>query len=446
MSHPQVSSSRRFRASLLWMAILAAPAAAQAPAGYYASVDASSPATLRATLHAVIDDHQRYPYTSSATDTWDILEAAQVDPAVPGNILDVYQNDSHPAQGGGNSFYDREHTWPKSYGFPNDNSGNYPYTDCHLLYLCDPSMNSSRSNKPYRYCSPSCSEKPTVPNNGQGGGSGVYAGNSNWTSGSFTLGTWETWVGRRGDVARALLYADVRYEGGVHGTTGASEPDLILTDDEGLIDASNTGSNEPVAYMGMLSVLIQWHEEDPPDALDQFRNDVVYSYQGNRNPFVDHPEWVTCLFLGACEPVSYCTAGTSASGCQAGLAAVGTPSASAPSGFLLEATGVEGEKIGLFFFGANGRQANPWGTGSSFQCVKPPVMRGGMLPGAGTAGACDGVLGQDLNALWCPTCPAPQKNPGVAATVQAQLWYRDPLNTSNQTTSLSDAVEFVLAP
>ncbi len=51
---------------------------------------------------------------------------------------------------------------------------------------------------------------------------------------------------------------DVRYEGGTHGDTGASEPDLILTDDESLIAASNTGNNEPVAYMGILSVLLQW--------------------------------------------------------------------------------------------------------------------------------------------------------------------------------------------
>jgi hypothetical protein len=58
----------------------------------------------------------------------------------------------------------------------------------------------------------------------------------------------------------------------------------------------------------------------------------------------------------------------------------------------------------------------------------------------------DGSFAQDLNALWCPSCPKPQKNPGAAAVVQAQLWYRDPLSTSNQTTSLSDAIEFVLGP
>jgi len=145
-------------------------------------------------------------------------------------------------------------------------------------------------------------------------------------------------------------------------------------------------------------------------------------------------------------PVAYCTAGVSASGCTASLSATGTPSASSPSGFLLEASGVEGLKDGLFFFGTNGRQAAPWGNGSSLQCVVPPVSRAGLLTAGGSAGACDGSFAQDLNALWCPTCPKSFKNPGVGAVVQAQLWYRDPGNTSNQTTSLSDALEFAVCP
>jgi hypothetical protein len=144
--------------------------------------------------------------------------------------------------------------------------------------------------------------------------------------------------------------------------------------------------------------------------------------------------------------VTYCTAGTSASGCRATLQASGTPSASAPNGFVLQATQVEGAKDGLFFWGLNGRQASPWGNGSSLQCVVPPVRRGGLLPAAGTPGACDGGFWQDLNALWCPTCPSPGKRPGAGVTAQAQLWYRDPQSTSNQTTSLSNAIEFTPCP
>jgi hypothetical protein len=150
--------------------------------------------------------------------------------------------------------------------------------------------------------------------------------------------------------------------------------------------------------------------------------------------------------LSPAPPVAYCTAGTSASGCQALLSATGTASATASSGFILTASTVEGQKDGLFFFGTNGQQANSWGNGTSYQCVVPPVVRAGTLSGTGTVGACDGSFAQDLNALWCSSCPKPAKNPGAGAVVQAQLWYRDPLSTSNQTTSLSDAIELVVAP
>ncbi|MEE2664217.1 MAG: endonuclease [Myxococcota bacterium] len=275
---------------------LAALAQASPPPGYYDGIDTQDSAVLRASLHSLIDDHQRFPYTSSAIDTWDILEQADEDPQDSGAILDVYRNQSSAKYGGGGGGYNREHAWPKSYGFPDDGSQNYPYTDCHHLFLSDESYNSSRSNKRYAGCDASCSERPTVANGGAGGGSGVYPGESNWTS----TGLWETWAGRRGDVARALFYLDVRYEGGAHGVTGAAEPDLVLTDDPSLVVTS--GTNVSLAHMGELSVLLRWHVDDPVDGTEQDRNDAIFAHQGNRNPFIDHPEWVACAFTAQCGP------------------------------------------------------------------------------------------------------------------------------------------------
>lgn len=284
---------------LFSLALAPALVFAEPPPGYYDSVDSTTQAGLRSTLHAVIDDHIRFPYTSSNTDTWNVLELADEDPEDPGSILDVYRNASYPKVGGGNDNYNREHSWPNSYGFPDDGSSNYPYTDCHALFLSDDSYNSSRGNNPYRTCASGCDERATEENNGQGGGTGVYPGNSNWRTGSGATGSWETWIGRRGNVARALMYLDVRYEGGFHGVTGVAEPDLRLTDDQSLIVTSG-GVNASVAYMGMLSELLEWHQQDPVDDLERHRNDTVASFQGNRNPFVDRPELASCAMVGDC--------------------------------------------------------------------------------------------------------------------------------------------------
>lgn len=271
------------------------------PAGYYDTVDDADATTLRTTIHDIIDDHTRFPYSSSSTDTWDILEQAQEDPNNSANILDVYSNSSIVKFGGGVGAYNREHSWPKSFGFPDNGSSNYPYTDCHQLFLCDVGYNSDRGHMPFRNCNAGCTERTTGVNNGQGGGSGTYLGNSNWFSGSSVSGVWETWIGMRGDIARAQFYLDVRYAGGTHGVTGFAEPDLILTDNQALMAASQTGNNESIAYMGELSVLLQWHLDDPVDAFEQQVNDVIFSHQGNRNPFVDHPEWVDCVYGISCD-------------------------------------------------------------------------------------------------------------------------------------------------
>jgi len=264
------------------------------PTAYYDGVDASNAAALRTTLHAAIDDHVKFPYTASTTDTWDVLEVADEDPLDPARVLDIYRNASYAKAGGGNTFYNREHTWPKSLGFPDDGEGNYPYTDLHMLMLSAIDYNASRGNLPFGDCSASCSEFPTGAYAGQGGGSGVFPGNSNWSNGVI----WQVWTKLKGNVARAVLYMDVRYEGGTHGVTAVAEPDLRLTDDLSLV--VGTGSNASVAYMGRLSTLLQWHADDPVTEAERLRNDAVYSYQGNRNPFVDHPEWVDCVYRSVC--------------------------------------------------------------------------------------------------------------------------------------------------
>lgn len=55
--------------------------------------------------------------------------------------------------------------------------------------------------------------------------------------------------------------------------------------------------NSSAPHIGKLSVLLEWNAEDPPSAFEMHRNDVIYdTYQHNRNPFVDHPEWADSIW------------------------------------------------------------------------------------------------------------------------------------------------------
>ena len=268
--------------TLIAIILVTLPVLADPPAGYYDTVDESSAEQLRQTLHDIIDDHNVYSYG------YTILNEADQDPDSTGSILDVYKNATYPKHTSGDTNYNREHVWPNSYGFPS--SGLAPYTDYHHLMASDTTYNSSRGNRPFAYCDSGCQELVTLDNHGVGGGGGDE---SNWRTQSIdgSSGSWETWIGKRGDVARAVFYMDVRYEGDASG-----EADLRLTDDRGLMVTGTLN----VAYMGLLSVLLEWNHQDPPDAFEMNRNDVVYSWQGNRNPFIDNYQWADCIFSGVC--------------------------------------------------------------------------------------------------------------------------------------------------
>lgn len=296
----------------------------QGAQNYYAGVDASSCLALRASLHALIDDHVVLAYTTPpanfqpTTNTWTMLEAADQNPNNVAQILDVYRNRSYTkitdrassTCTSGSACYNREHTWPNSLGFGSTTGDlgvpSAPYTDGHMLHLSAVDWNADRGNRPYANCPPpGCGARATdaqpAPFDGSGGTCSYPAGNCNWVqSPDGSAGSFETWSKRRGDMARAMFYMDVRYEGGVAGaganTAGQSEPDLVLTDDRALIQATSASP----AYMGLRADLLGWHVADPPTAGDLLRNDVIQSFQGNRNPFVDHPEWVAIAFASPC--------------------------------------------------------------------------------------------------------------------------------------------------
>ncbi len=139
--------------------------------------------------------------------------------------------------------------------------------------------------------------------------------------------------------------------------------------------------------------------------------------------------------------LTYCTAGTSAAGCVPTLSAVGTPSVAAASGFVLHATGMEGQRAALFFYSVTGPKLTVWAPGSSsYLCVKAPTQRMGTSFTGGTAGVCDGAVSEDFLAFWAAR-PGALGQPVQAGQVfDAQVWYRDP--AAPGTTSLSGGIQF----
>jgi endonuclease I len=94
--------------------------------------------------------------------------------------------------------------------------------------------------------------------------------------------SWEPRNADKGDVARMIFYMAIRYEG---------------TDGYPNLEVNNSVNNGANPYIGKLSVLKQWNTQDPPSTFEKRRNQVIYdTFQHNRNPFVDHPEWVNSIW------------------------------------------------------------------------------------------------------------------------------------------------------
>ena len=226
---------------------------AQIPDGYYDSADGLTGDALKSALHDIIDNHEEYSYNNLRDF---ILRETDEDPNNSNNVILLYTGRSQAKStfGGGANDWNREHVWAKSHG---DFGNNPPCgTDAHHIRPTDASVNSSRGNLDFDEGGTPLPEAPGCKRD----------------SDSF-----EPRDEVKGDVARMIFYMGVRYEG------GSGEPDLEV------VDYVNTS---PSPEHGKLQKLLDWHLMDPPDAFEINRNEVIYSYQENRNPFIDHPEYV----------------------------------------------------------------------------------------------------------------------------------------------------------
>ncbi|SEE34746.1 Endonuclease I [Streptomyces sp. 2131.1] len=224
---------------------------------YYQDATGKTGAALKSALHTIISDQSKLTYSQ----VWDALKDTDEDPADSSNIIELYTGRSEPKSdnGGNTGQWNREHVWAKSHGDFGTATG--PGTDIHHLRPSDVQVNSTRGNKDF-----------------DNGGTELSDAPGNYTdSDSF-----EPRDAVKGDVARMILYMAVRYEG------DDAFPDL---------EPNDSVSNGSSPHIGRLSVLKAWSEQDPPDTFEKRRNDVIYEdYQHNRNPFVDHPEWVEAIW------------------------------------------------------------------------------------------------------------------------------------------------------
>jgi hypothetical protein len=238
----------------------------QIPLGYYDTLEGLSGATLKQAVQDIIANPAIVRLQSYA-DMWEILRDSDRNPENNNQIWAMYveypmskldqQNTSSIV-----GKWNREHIFPQSRGgfetalgdtadginiwtSTSANTTVDGVSDAHHIRAENGQENSSRNNKNY----------------GNVGTSTVYAGPTG------TQGSW------KGDVARALFYMGVRFNG-LNVLNG---------------DPSELSGTDPSGNIGDLATLLSWNTQDPRDDFEMNRNNIIYNWQMNRNPFIDYP-------------------------------------------------------------------------------------------------------------------------------------------------------------
>ncbi len=274
---------------------LASLANAQAQTGYYNSANGLSGASLKTALSTIITNgHQDKGYNGLWTGykTTDIDKNYEND----GSILDIYsekpttadpykytpvtnQCGTYSVEG---NCYNREHIVPQSLF----NEASPMVSDIHFIRATDGKVNGMRSNYPFG----KVGTATFTSKNGSKLGSSASSG--------YSGTVFEPIDEFKGDVARMIFYFITRYQSKLSSFTSG---DML-------------GSS---AYPGLqtweLNVLLAWHNQDPVSQAEINRNNASYTYQGNRNPFIDNPSYVN-LIWGSQQPVADTQAPTVVSG------------------------------------------------------------------------------------------------------------------------------------
>jgi hypothetical protein len=238
------------------------------PVGYYDSAIGLKGWALRLALHAIIDGHtvKSYDYALTAFATTDIKYNGKIWDVysdVPGGTPPYEYDYGETGQGATEGLgYNREHVMPQSWF----NGVSPPYSDEFNLYPTDSYVNNRRANYPF-------GEVGTASWTSQ---NGSKLGTS--VSDGYNGTVFEPIDAFKGDLVRSHFYMSTRYYGedGSWSSSGATDGAELL----------------PWAAAQYLA----WSDADPVSWKERMRNGAIYVIQGNRNPFVDHPEFAMALY------------------------------------------------------------------------------------------------------------------------------------------------------
>ena len=251
---------RRFLPLIFLLALARAIVFAAPPAGYYDPANGLTGLPLKQALHDIIKGQTVLDYEFGL---FTPIRALWQDPADATRMQLIYSGTTILKS---SSNWNREHLWPRSRG--NDEHAGPDDSDLFHVVPADPAVNTARG---ILYFDTSSAADGGIVNPAHASAP-LCTRDSN---------SWEPPAAQKGDIARALFYMATRYDGAEPNTT-----DLELV---------GTGPTGP--QMGNLDTLIAWHNADPPNAAELGRNDLIFTaYQHNRNPFIDHPEWVAAIW------------------------------------------------------------------------------------------------------------------------------------------------------
>lgn len=213
----------------------------------YSKLSKKSASSLKSSLSTLMTDTHTYMTTYTNLKTY--TKYSDANAGSTKKIVDFYTSSTYSGTWDNGSTWNREHVWCQSLGtFTTKNCG----ADLHHLRPTNPKVNSTRNNLPYGEV---CGTYKTATTS-----AGIVGG-------YYTSKCFEPKDNVKGDIARILLYCYVRW-----GETN-------LTD-----------------VIQSVDLLLEWCRQDPVDTWEMGRNDVVEEIQGNRNVFIDYPEYAWLIF------------------------------------------------------------------------------------------------------------------------------------------------------